>query len=168
MKYHHIEGEMNDELAQKFIQFVNDNEGPIVLYLDSPGGICVSAQIIQDVINREPERFELMANNQILSCAFDLFFNAKCKRVVMPETIGAYHLTGSTARVNAAGQVDDLLTAFKFAEIKRTGKRDALAFCTRLGMNQKEIETILRGKDVFFTPERLNELLANVEHSTAN
>ncbi len=168
MKYHHIEGEMNDELAQKFIQFVNDNEGPIVLYLDSPGGICVSAQIIQDVINREPERFELLASNQILSCAFELFFNAKCKRVVLPEAIGADHLTGSTARVNAAGQVDDPLTAFKFAEIKRAGKRDALAFCTRLGMSQMKIETILRGKDVFFTPERLSELLQNVEDPAVN
>ena len=168
MKYYHIEGEMNDEQVQKFILFVNDNEGPLVLYLDSEGGYCASALIFLDIINREPERFELVASHIILSCAFELFFNAACKKVVSPETIGAYHLTGNTARVNAAGLINDPLSAFKAAETKRTGKRDALEFCTRVGMNQKEVETILRGKDVFFTPERLNELLANVEHSTAN
>lgn len=168
MKYYHIEGEMSDEQAQKFIAFVNENDDNIVVYLDSSGGTCASALMIQDIISREPERFEVVASFQILSSAFELFFSVDCKKKIMPDTFGAYHLIGQTSRINAAGVASEPLSEFTMRQIRKTGVRQAVEFGQRIGMNPKEVDAIRRGKDVFFTNERLNQLLANEHHPAAN
>lgn len=55
MKYFIVGEEMEQEAADKFVSFVNENDGPITIYLCSNGGWRITGQMIVDVINSDPE-----------------------------------------------------------------------------------------------------------------
>lgn len=158
MKYFTIDQEFNQELTKNFISFVNENDGPATLYLDSNGGEFPTAQIIKDVINLEPERFTLIAVNAIRSSAFFLFFSVRCKRIILDDTTGLHHLMGRAARVMSNGVHSDDIERMEFKMLK-AGHETEVEFCRTIGFTEKELNTFKAGKDVFFSYQRMIELL---------
>lgn len=161
MKYFIIQENFSQELAEKFTAFVNENEGQITVYLSSDGGEIVPSQMIEATINDDSSRFKLVALGCISSCAFWLFFSAKCQKTMMPDTAGIYHLAGFHCRVMSNGKLGTGVEKLALKSIKETHP-DELEFCKEIGMNGKEIRSFSKGEDVFFTPKRMSELFTFV------
>ncbi len=158
MKYFTIDKAFDIELTKEFISFVNENEGPITIYIDSNGGELPTAQIIRDVINSDPERFEMIAVNAIRSSAFVLFFSVRCKRRVMEDATGLHHLMGRSGRIMSNGIHSEDVERFEFKMLKE-GNSAEVSFCESIGFSVIEIKLFRAGKDVCFSTKRLNELL---------
>lgn len=159
MKYFIIAQDFDLELSKSFISFVNENDGPITIYLDSNGGEWPTAQVIREIVNLEPERFWLVAVNSIRSSVFALFFSVKCRRTLMEDVTGWHHLVGRTGRVMSNGAHSDNVDKTEFIHMKG-GHLEEIAFCEKLGFTDKELKAFKSGKDVFFTSKRLAEMLA--------
>lgn len=161
MKYFNIDCDMDTDLVERFVKFVNETEGRIAIYLNSPGGFIVSAQIISDIIDSDVDRFEITAGDFIASAAFWLFFNCGCAKEVFDGTIGMYHLSGKEVRIKTNGGVTGTVEQEMIKHLKSNGLALNMAFCESVGMNPQEIKAIKSGKDVVFSTERLWELLKN-------
>lgn len=162
MKRFIIDKDFGQELVNEFIQFTNENDCGIEIYLDSNGGEFPTAQIIADIINYDPDRFVIIAVNAIRSSAFYLFFAVKCDKRILDDTTGLHHLMGRTARVMSNGVHSDEVERFEFKRLKECMAKE-IAFCQKIGFTEKELNAFKAGKDVFFTTERLIELINNTK-----
>lgn len=156
MKSYFLNGEINPESTEKFLNFLNDNED-IRIYLTSGGGQTYSSEVILDVINKRKD-LELFAIGKICSNAFYIFFSAKCKRYILDGTHGMFHFGRCDYSLLENGKLYYDSEKFDFDQLKKQ-KSKTLKWCREIGMTGKEIRDLDKD-DVFFTNERLNELLS--------
>ena len=67
-----------------------------VIYLNSEGGLYCSMQIMLDIINHSKIKITLIAVEHIMSCAFLLFYFAKCDKILMTNCYGCVHTISSS------------------------------------------------------------------------
>jgi hypothetical protein len=152
---------MNDELLSKFMDSVNHDHQKIIIYLSCTGGEQWVSDIMVDVVNKNPERFEIIGAGHILSAAFCFFFDSRCKKRIMRGTIGMIHQGITDVSLN-----DNLMPAYSLdiachKRLKNSYYPDGLDFIKRIGLNKKEIKKYKKGHDVYFQPDRLLELFNN-------
>jgi ATP-dependent Clp protease protease subunit len=133
---------------------------PITIYLNSPGGGVSHGLVITDVINNNYKNITLIACGEIFSAAFDIFYNTKCKRLILPETIGMAHFCWSMFQLDESGKPVTEYDKFVMGVLKNN-KSKSIAMYKNIGLTSKELSKIKTGKDCYFTTERLNELLEN-------
>lgn len=151
MKRFVINGSIDNELIEKFVQYVNSTptEEKIIIYLTSNGGSASGAYIMLDIINKEPSKFEIHAIEKIYSAAFELFFMAECDRVIACATVGMCHMASAEMRMNTKGKPDytcdeETLKAGKFrnAELRQ--------LLNDIGAEKYIPKIINNSKDVYF------------------
>lgn len=155
-----IKGKLDLDLLDRFTGCVNQGHEKIIIYLNTTGGSCNTSEVMCDIINNNPERFELIAMNGILSAGFTLFFGAKCSRRIMMNTAGMIHQGNQEFTLN-----DNLKPTYAIdvAWKKRMKKEhlQGIEFVKSIGLNKKELKKYKRGDDVYFQYERLVELFNN-------
>jgi len=165
MKYFYMYESTDDVDANKFIEFINTNpDGELTVYINNYGGMNTGGWIMSDLINANKDRITLVAVGIIASNAFRVFFRAKCKRVIAPFTQGMMHF--SSKKVTLCENGGPLY--FEDQEAIRNMKAEAPIterWCKEIGMNEKEIRKMKRVEDVWFSTERLQELLAFSENN---
>lgn len=159
MKRYIFNAFIDKDSVEKFISFVDANpDQNITLYLTSSGGEEAGMHVLLDVINHDPERFEIYAIERIFSSAFELFFMAKCKRRLAPATIGMCHLSTCEMKMMANGEPaydgdKALLKADRFRNAGLT------ALCIELGVSEEDYKMIMKGEDVYFQWDQLIGLM---------
>lgn len=162
-------GSMNDEMASKLAleasSFYFDANGlekqqNISIHISSCGGNVEAEKAMLHIINSQPERFTIVANGEISSAAFGLFYRCNCAKTILPGTIGMYHLARTSIEISLNGK--GFFDADKF-HLKnfRKGFKEELVWCESLGISARDIELIAKGHDVYFTTEQLQEFLNN-------
>lgn len=155
-----IKGKLDFDLLDRFTECVNQEHEKITIYLNCTGGSANVYEIMNDIINKNPDRFELIAMNGILSAAFMLFFKATCSKRIMMNTIGMIHQGNQEFTLN-----DNLKPTYTIdvAWKKRMKKEhlQGIEFVKSIGLNKKELKKYKRGDDVYFQYERLVELFNN-------
>src|ERR1700749_2103034 len=142
MKRFIIDGPMDNELAEKFVAFVNTNPTEeIKIYLTSGGGTCHSMTIIADIINSAPNMFSMLSIDYIYSCAFILFFKAKCKREAAIGTLGMSHITWREMKMMATGipRYDSDVAAMKADKLSMWELKELLEEICVSDRDQKKI-----------------------------
>ncbi len=159
MKRYIFNGHIDKESVEKFILFVDTNPGEnIMIYLTSAGGEEAGMIVMLDIINHEPERFEIYAIERIFSCAFELFFRAKCKRRLAPATLGMLHMSTCEMKMMANGEPSyDADKAMLKAD--RFRNADLTALCAEIGISEKDYQEIMKGEDVYFQWDHLIGLM---------
>lgn len=160
MKSFYYTDVINSESAQKVISFIEDNKGLLTIYLCNGGGENWATNALADCLALNHKRITIKALGEISSNAFKLFFDFKGKREILPDTIGMYHQSMKKMDMAENGMptyVDDLIYRKKM----RKNYPETLEWCKKLGFNKTEMRKLREGKDVWFTEERLRELLAN-------
>lgn len=156
-----ISGTIEDSTIEKLIEAYNNLkvEDELYIYLNSRGGTYSAAEAIIHLINRKANRTSLFAFGQLHSCAFEIFFLAKCKKEIIGNCLGMYHQ--STTKVIIDENNKTPYTEDKAVVINQTKhmKKTTLRVCEHVGMTDKEISQISKGKDVYFQPDRLREFL---------
>jgi hypothetical protein len=162
-----LNGQINMDLVTAFCDAANtpyfDQNNVIrqfnyCIYLTSCGGFVEGEQIIKNIINMEPHRFRLIANGEISSSAFQLFFDANCDKTIMPGTYGMFHLSRIPVEINQMGDGHSECDRFQLKHFTKEGKA-VLKWCESVGMNDKEIQQIASTTDVYFSTDRLKEMI---------
>lgn len=159
MKLHYyLRGALQKGNIDPFIDFMNENHGrEVKIFISSEGGDDEAFWILKSIIEQSKDLITLVANGEIMSNAFKLFYSLECNREIRPETIGMFHYSGFTPRIlenNRPAFDEDKARLAVFKE--KAEQTDA--WCSSIGMNKKEIRAVKAGKDVFFSNSRLNEL----------
>lgn len=151
-------GELNSEMLNKFIEAVNANlredNGPLHIYLNSVGGEDGVAQAILEIINLNPDQYLLAGCGELSSCAFTLFFNANCGRTLLQNCFGMSHSLSMWPQVNILDDHEQNRLAH-IEEIKQFLIQEAY----EIGFNDKELDRFKSGRDVYFSPSRMRQLL---------
>jgi Clp protease. len=150
--------DFNEEILEKVITAFNQNSEIVTIYLRSGGGRVSVMTAILDIINTNPDRFELVANDYIASAAFILFFKANCKKRILPNTFGMHHQMTTKISVNESGKA---YYDYDLAELKRMeiDKKESQDFNYRIGLTKKEIKKYEKDYDLNFQYDRLLQML---------
>lgn len=130
----------------------------LFLYFSSEGGEVNSAEAIIHIINNNIDLIELVGYGDIMSSGFEIFFRSKCYRILLPNCLGMYHQGSIKIDVNEGSnpyQTRDKADK----EWMRSQMEQTLKLCNSLKMNEKEITSIKRGKDVYFQYNRMLDFL---------
>jgi hypothetical protein len=153
---------IDQEIIEKFISLVEsaNPDEKIVIYLTSGGGSETGMYIIIDIINSNPERFEIYAMEKIFSAAFELFFHVKCNKRIAPATVGMCHLAGSEMRMLSSGEpyYNEDKEVLKAGKIRTLGLQ---ALLSEIGVLQNDVDEILKGEDVYFQYDQIQAFIAN-------
>lgn len=160
MKALYINGDIDDTVVNTF--FNDFNKVPpkekIVIYISSIGGFDHQSITIIDLINNNKNRIELVASGFIYSAAFNIFFFSKCKRRLLPETVGMAHFAKQSFEIDETGKPLGEYGRFMVKDFKRT-KLITLDKLKQIGLNTKELNDIRKSKECYLSYDRLKELL---------
>lgn len=151
---------MDEACFSKCFEFLNANtEEKINIILHSNGGASDLTRILVNLINSNPENF-VLTSVKIYSAAFFLFYSAKCEKQIVKNTIGCYHKAYIT-NIDLDVSKEPVWAEHKCL-VKNLDTRDIspipLDFMTR-----QEINKFKKGKDVFFTFNRMKEIFPDAE-----
>jgi ATP-dependent protease ClpP protease subunit len=156
----YISGDLEDgQLHEFFYQFNKiDTKTHILIYLNSEGGDVGCGQILTDFINEHRDRITLVACGYIFSAAFNLFFECRCKRRISDGTLGMAHFSWATFDLDEGGKPKEEGDAFLMEQMKANKNKTVEQF-RKLGLNQRELKKLRDNKEVYFTTQRLKQLL---------
>lgn len=152
---------ISPEAFGKVIKAYNDLklEETIDIYLNTSGGDPESGDAIVDVINNNANVTNLIAYGKICSAGFDLYFKARCPKRLLDGTIGMAHLARVEMENFTVNDSKEKVQAGFYKNWWNEDKKKRLKFYEDLGMEKKELLKIKKGGDVYFSNNRLLELL---------
>lgn len=159
----HINGKVNDEMLDKFIDAYNQNADEYIIYFNSTGGFYEKGKCIIDLINKNASKTKLIAYFNISSSAFEIFFRAKCEREILNCAIGMYHLGTLEFDYNVNGKLAYHCGVAQRKDMIENTYPETIAFCKQLGFTQSELRKFNKGEDVYFLSSRLQEFLNNTK-----
>ena len=159
-----IDEEFVIELAQKLNDLQEDEK--LYWYFNSFGGETHAGFEIIDMINRNKNRIELIASENIFSTAFLIFFKAQCERKILPLTYGMMHCASTSFESKYGG---------KTASFEKDRKNKFIAvneflfnWCTDLGFTESELKKFKKTEDIYFNTVELHTLLEKSKELNVN
>ena len=158
-KTYNLHGNIDQEMLDKFVEFLNDTpEEHVTVYLASGGGSAPIAAVLCEILS-DP-RFTLCAYDQISSSAFWLFFKAGCKKRLIHGCEGMMHQMTFTVDLNEKGKPTGQIENTHQDVIDFYAKHSE-SFMLELNPTSKEKNMFREGFDVMFSPDRMCEILSN-------
>lgn len=132
-----------------------------IIYLNTNGGDLSIAFVIIDFISKsyaQDNDLTLIVSGRVMSAGMWIFYLSRCKKRILPATIGLAHRISSTLKVmtNGEGRNDDEYYRKRLEEV--LDKKDT-SLAEILGLKKKEKKAYLAGKDVRLEEGRLREIL---------
>ena len=152
----YLNGEMNDDMLNSFLNFYNSLSSEIdeiVIYLNSEGGRHSSMQIMLDIINHSKIKITLIAVEYIMSCAFLLFYFAKCNKILMDNCYGCVHTVSSLFELRNKKFDGDVIQLNEINNINRKIERAFKSFLT-----DEELKKFKDGEDIYLSSKRMKEI----------
>lgn len=159
MKYFHLNGIIDEELFDKFIQFVNENENEEwTIVLNSGGGKSNLSQVILDVVNRK--KHVTLVSTGIYSASFVIFYFAKCEKKMTVGSIGMIHLRSNNIRMQSHGKPEYAEDICIMSNWKASSEIDSFV---EEFMTKSELKEYRKGNDVYFNFKRMKEIFPDAE-----
>lgn len=154
-----IDRGINSDSFKELLEATNKDDEHINIYLEGEGGTVHILNMFLHLINATPERFTIIAAGHNLSCNFNLILYSKCEKVIMPFTIGGFHLSSSTVDISSnhtptyeSGQV---MMRFN-KEILRPKE---LEQAKQLGLTKAQMKRVEESFMIYFLADEIKELL---------
>ena len=154
-------GEVNYPMLDTLVSAINNlRQGDhLLIYFSSPsGGLTHVAEAIIDIINRHSEVISLFFYGENFSSGMYILLRTKCHKTLLEDTTGMFHLASQSINIIEGGNGGDSYDSFCIAEMKKAKTR-SLEIIKQFKFNAKEAALIKRGKDAYFSCERLRELI---------
>ena len=102
VKRYYLNSTIDDKAFDKFLKFQNDiTDEKFEVWLNSNGGDCITGEMFKQVFESySEEQFQLVGTEKLYSCALDLFVTVKCKKLLIPGTIGMIHTSSNWVKIN--------------------------------------------------------------------
>lgn len=146
-----------EKLAKAFNESKPDEV--IDLYLNSNGGSASIKEAVTEIINTNSEKFYLVGYDYLASSAFNFFIEAKCKKKLLPGTIGMYHLAINNLDFNDRMKPVYGIDEACIKRIKEFDHPSNLEFMKACGFTAKETKKANKGDDVFLQYDRFLEIV---------
>jgi hypothetical protein len=162
-KYFKLSGQMNDDLANRFTEILNDPAEELVIFFSSGGGFCnvelIMREAVRDTLSTG-RKVKLVFHNFIGSSAFSLLFDLPREAVsyIPEQIIGMTHLPFIDVELNALGEGDGSFHKSRVVHIK-TLKGPAITRASRIGLSASEMKKFRNGGDVYMQTPRMIRLL---------
>lgn len=155
-----INEDITKETVDKITQAINELQpnDKLFIYFSSEGGDVNSAEAIIHMINNNADIIEVVGYGELLSCGFDIFFKVICYKMLLPNTVGMCHQSNVKININESTKPYEERGVADKAWLKLQ-KDQTIKFCNSLGMTDKEITAIKKGKDVYFQYKRMQDFL---------
>lgn len=161
-----INQEINDEFFQKLTDGYNSlpmsPNGELLegldIWLASDGGNNSIAMAAIELINRNKHITTINGYSHLCSNGFKIFFQVECKKFLIPETIGMYHLS----HLNTVMYEKNILKNSEFDEFSKrrmTNSKYLEDTHKYVNFTDKEMEIMLSNKDLWFDYPRLLKML---------
>lgn len=161
MKYFHIDSEINKELLNRFLEFANNNENEDwTINIYTSGGATVMAKSILYIINQRKDRVTLFCC-EAYSAGFELFYDAKCRKVIVQKGKGMIHMNSSDISIQSNGKPSYSEGACIIKNWEQDKKEDR-SWIKQI-LTKKEYKRYKKGWDVYFTFKRMKEIFPNAE-----
>jgi hypothetical protein len=156
MKIKYIDGTLDVGIVSDIAEFLSE-EGPKLLYLSLDGGSIGYASTIIDMINRTPQ-LTVVGSNRLYSAGLWIFSEIKVPKELSDRTRGMWHQGTLEVTMNTDGKMTYIADKFSMRRHKQDQDDIIMGLARKLSMTDKEIEKIMKGKDVYFTYERMKEM----------
>lgn len=153
--YIHNDG-LNEETIKPLIDFVNFNEGQLVIAINSTGGGQGLEAILRQMLAENSDRITLVAVAGVSSAAFKLFYQYDGKKVLTTGCIGMWHYGYRPAHIDERGKLaytQDKAHVRSMKQIRPNADALAESF-----MNETELRKFRKGDDVYFDFERMKQI----------
>lgn len=152
-----VDYDMFDNLVKSFNTLTRDDKFHI--YFTCPqGGLSDVTEAIIDFINKNKEYIGMTFYGELFSAGMVIFLGVECPKTILPFTRGMYHLGWQEMNISDTGKPTSEYDRFTIKEMKNW-KDISLGFLKTTKLIEKEIVAIKRGKDVYFSHERMLELI---------
>lgn len=152
-----VDYEMFDNLVKGFNSLTKDDKFHIYFTCPNGGNADVNEAII-DFINKNKEYIGMTFYGELFSSGMVIFLSVQCQKSILPFTRGMYHFAWQEMGISENGKPSTQYDNFSMKEMKKS-KDISLAFLKNTKLSEKEIATIKRGKDVYFSHERMLQLI---------
>jgi len=131
----------------------------LVIYMCTPGGSNWATAAIIDMINEHKDHTILKAYGEVTSNGIKVLFSAKCRKEILPESIGMYHLTSNTGIPTFEGntQHNNEYGVFMMEQTNNFGYLEEVNKLVKF--TKDELKRIKLNYDVWFNYDRLQEML---------
>jgi ATP-dependent protease ClpP protease subunit len=160
--YFTIHGNFTETLLVDFYNIVNHTDEKIIITISSPGGELSVLYSILYIINSNPDRFEILINEVVESCALYLVLMADCEvHLLESASCATYHNAFFVGvDTNKWDDKDDEFMIIRKRELTRLNKRNA-NYLSLLGVDEEKLARISKGKDVAFSRKEILTLIKN-------
>lgn len=152
-----VDYEMFNTLVKAFNNLIKGDN--LHIYFTCPnGGSADISEAIIDFINKNKEYIGMTFYGELFSSGMVIFLATECYKIILPFTRGMYHFSWQEMSISETGKPSTEYDIFSMKEMKKA-KDKSLAFLKKTKLSEKEISTIKKGKDVYFSHERMLELI---------
>ena len=160
-----IHNQINTDAFRGLVGFLNENSGPVTIYLSSGGGDEHIMCCMISVMNSRIDDITLIGSGHLGSCAFNMFFLYWGKRELLKSVMGMCHLARVEVEMSEKGKMYYPQDYAMKQYITKFASETTLDVLRIIGATKKEIKKVMRGDEVYFLPDRIQELL---DHSVAH
>jgi len=159
MKNYFFSGQINSGSVTKLIEWIGENKSGTI-YFCSEGGTDQGAIPLIHALNQRSRDFKLVGHDEIASNGFVVFFSFQGHKEILAGTTGHMHLGFRSVLMNSRGKYKDESEEFYHENLKEQTPNE-YSWVREIGLSQNEFKKYKSGKDVYFTYERMLELLKN-------
>jgi len=158
MKHINFSGEINTENTSILLSAIDeiDDKENIIIYFESQGGDCSSADIIVDFLDRNHKRITIKPVWIIGSCAFDICYRTKAKVKLLGDVWGQVHITSKKYEFRDTLDRDEF--DYHYSKWQKKYFKQDIKQLDKLLINGKEKESIKQGKIVVIDPTRMRKI----------
>lgn len=155
MKYFAIDGDINQQMLERFTEFYNKGYEKISISLSTDGGDNWIGEVIIDMINNHPDATLIV--QRAWSTGMAIAVQSKCKKTITSTCTGMYHYSTRQIWINDLGKP---AYGSSIDNMKHLPYKKALSekFARNI-MNKKEFKKFKKDKDVYFGYKRMCEII---------
>ncbi len=157
----HLSGDVDYEMLDKLVKSFNNltTTDKLHIYFSCPqGGLSDVSTAIVDFINKNKDYIGMTFYGELFSAGMVIFLSVQCEKKILPDTRGMYHLGWQEMSISDTGKPTSQYDLFSMREMKKS-KEKTVTFLKTTKLSEKEINSIKRGKDVYFSHERMLEII---------
>lgn len=157
----HLSGEVDYEMFNNLVKGFNSliKDDNLHIYFTSPiGGNADVSEAIVDFINKNKLHIGMTFYGELFSSGMVIFLATECQKAILPFTRGMYHFSWQEMSISETGKPSTEYDIFSMKEMRKS-KDKSIAFLKKTKLSEKEIASIRKGKDVYFSHERMIELI---------
>ena len=150
-----IDADFFKELAE-LLSIKDENH---TIYLSSNGGDLWLVEPILKMINDNKDRIEIIGVREISSSALSIFLGAECKKSITKNTFAIWHKPSFSFDLDDKNKPRNDFYKFKNKYIVEGFSKEFELEYKDWGLKKSEIKKYKKGEDVYFSYERLQEIL---------